>query len=227
MTRAALAVALLAACGGAGDREPSFRFTQPEPGGVTEVYRRGVQPFAVAWDTDATAADALDVVLRLDGTSPAGATYASPPFPLADGAGAWSLDDGRPGSFRLTAELRDRADGSTLATATHGGIVIAQGIELRDTELTFTAATTERDIWVQTSTASVMVLDLVAIPDTAPTTRVSLGRASVASDLAPVGRVFAWDTALPAGTYTIAGDISAAGDSIHYRDGSSRVTWTP
>jgi hypothetical protein len=229
IARAALTTSLVLAVGCGGDSlrdPPSFRFTQPEPGGVVEVYRNGVQPFEVAWETDADEWTAFhtQLILRLDGVSPVDAThsrYAS----IGAGAASWSLS-GRPGTFRLSAELRDENDW-TLGTVEHSAIVIAQGIELRDAELTFTAATTERDIWVQTSTASVMVVDLVAMWDGAPTVRHPLGRATVASDLAPVGRVFAWDETLPAGGYTIAGDISAAGDTLRYSDGYARVTWTP
>jgi hypothetical protein len=220
-----LALVALAACGdrGGATEIPSFRFTQPE--GVGELYPDGVARFDVAWETDAAADRDLQIAMHLDGTNPAGASYDGPTAALVDGHARWGVGNGPSGTFRLVAEILDGDD--TLATVAHPGVIIVQGAKLRDAELTLPDGNGERDLWVTVSTASVLVLDLVASPDAVPGTRTSLGRISVASDLAPIGRVFGWDAALPAGDYTVVAEVSANDDAVRYTDGMSRVHWTP
>jgi hypothetical protein len=220
----ALAV-VVAACDGGGDvvDVPAFRFTQPE--GIGEIYPDGVARFDVAWETDATADRGLEIELRLEGTNPVGATYAGPRAALVDGHALWGLGAGPSGTFQLVGDILDGDD--TLATFTSPAIIIVQGAKLRDAELTLPDANGERDLWVTVSTASVLVLELVAVPDANPTARTSLGRISVASDLAPIGRVFAWDAALAAGDYTVVAEVSANDDAVRYTDGMSVVHWNP
>jgi hypothetical protein len=55
----------------------------------------------------------------------------------------------------------------------------------------------------------------------------SLGMSVIASDLAPVGRVYTWNASLPAGTYALEAFVDSAQYSAGRIDDRSQVTWRP
>lgn len=217
----ALVIAMVALAGACDDQRLDFRFT--EPGALSEANRTslGVQ-LAIAWQADA--APGLEVAFRLEGVSPAGARRESERFLVDDGVAAWfrGLSADPIGLYKLHADLHDGAE--QLATF-DGGQVMLPGVAFRDAGLDFAGSSPDRDVWLTAASLEQMVVD-IRVYDVAGRLIDSLGQAVIASDLAPIGRVFAWDTSLPAGRYELEAFVAEDLGSGRV-DSRTQVTWRP
>jgi len=196
----AFVVAVLALAPGCDGGEPLRDFTITEPGLLGDAARTSMgTSLAVAWDADADAD--LDVVLRLEGVT-------------------WAIEPGRIGLYRLHADV---LDGDALQGSFAGGQVMLPGVEFRDATLDFAGSSSERDVWI--TVAGLTPLDVTIEVSSGSGVVGTLGQAIVATDLAPIGRVFAWDAQLPAGSYTLRARIEREG--VTFVDGATQVTWRP
>jgi hypothetical protein len=213
------------------DPDPSlqtFRFTAPGP--AIELVPVPGESLAIAWTAEHDGA--LDVDLELRPTNPPGDPIGLGLASIDDGAFTWPLpaDAPRAGLYQLVAGVRDGE--RLLDETTSPSIILVQGAEFRDTALTFTGAQTDRDIWIRATLASIIEVE-VFLADTSTSPRHVLARFSVASDLAPIGRVIVFNGTtldgdpIPAGTHHAFIEILARdGTATYLRDGLT-VTWTP
>ena len=226
MRRALLAIVAVAGCGGGAAEVETFQFTMP--GAALEIVPVPGEPVAIAWIAAGDPGVAVDLVLRP--RTPPGPDLALGTRALADGGLAWSVPDPAPraGLYQLRATLRDGA--TVLDEVAAPTVVLLQGAEFRDAALTFTGAGTERDLWITVTTASIVEVE-VFLAGPAGLRRV-LARATVASDLAPIGRVYPFTgqtvdgAAIPAGTHDAFLEVRPPAHAAYLRGGLT-VTWTP
>jgi hypothetical protein len=134
----------------------------------------------------------------------------------------------RHGTYRVRANAVAGA-APPLATAWAPAVVVLQGAHFRAERLTFTSADVERGVWIEATVARQISVELVASAGGADHV---LARTTIASDLAPIGRVFAWTGAdlagvpLGAATYAVALAVTTA-DGLRYRVGGLTVDWQP
>ena len=134
-----------------------------------------------------------------------------------------------PAVYQLVGHVRGATE---VATAIAPGLLVMQGASFRERELTFTADVAARDIWMTTVTATV-ARATVSLTPVAGGDALVISDATIASDLAPVGRVITFtgrtvdDAAIPAGDYQAAVEIAARGGTVTYRRGGLLVHWQP
>lgn len=239
-----LAVTLAAAaCALPEDAEPTPEVTDlrlVEPAAATELVPVPGNTVGFRWT--AATAHADDVILAIDVVSTAADQTALwlTGGPIAAGAAqytvvtppVWLLPEGPPppaGVYRLHATAWH--DGVALADAWAAGLLVVQGASFREHELTFTADPNARDIWMTTVTATV-ARAVVYLAERFDAPRLVISDATIASDLAPVGRVVTFtgrtldDVAIPAGTYQAFVEIEAMNHQ-RYIMGGLTVHWTP
>lgn len=224
-----LAIACSAVLAGCDDGAPaavrSFRFTAPGP--AVEVLPVPGEQLALAWQADVDGD--VRATLALRPVTPSGPALALGEAAVADGGATWTVPDPPPrgGLYQLAASLR--AGDDELAAITAPAIVIVQGVEFRDRALAFTGADPERDLWITAATASVLEVELY-LAERADGPRAVLARSTVASDLAPIGRVFRFTGTTVDGAPIPAGEhlafLEARGRATYVRGGLT-LTWTP
>lgn len=237
--RASLLVA--AGLGLAGCASPEVHaFALTAPAAPVELVPVAGDLLPMAWTYDADQADAIDVVIEAvpttagQGSTPlawapltaGAATFVVPP----DASGVLPLPPGIPlGVYQVRGHARDGAD--ELASALAPGLVIMQGAAFRAADLRFTGADLERDIWMTTVTATV-ARAVVSLQATGGA-RYPISDATIASDLAPVGRVITFtgrtidDQPIPAGDYAVEVEMHARGNTVTYRRGGLTLHWLP
>lgn len=227
MRRAALLVIAIAGCGADDEAAVrSFRFTAPS--GAAEIVPVPGRTVAVAWQAEVTGA--VQAAIELRPVAPTGAPIALGTVAAEAGAMTWTVPDPAPrgGIYQLAARLVDDGGGA-LDDVRSTAIVVMQGAEFRDATLAFSGADVDRDLWITVTTASVIDVELFLAADAAAPRQV-LARASVASDLAPIGRVFRWSGETVDGAAVPAGDhlafLEVRGDATYVR-GGLQVRWTP
>lgn len=233
MRTAVLGLVAIAAC--ADDHGPprvdGLRLTAPV--GVVELVPVPDEALAITWRADTDGADDVRLALTLEPDRPGDPIVPVADVALADGAATWSLPSPPPraGTFQLAARAYTGA--LELAATRSAAIVLVQGVEFRDRALAFTAADVERDVWITATLGRPIDVALVATPTGAAAPRYPLAHASIASDLAPIGRVFTWTgvdedgTAIPAGSYAVTVDVTPRDRPVGYTAGGLTVTWTP
>lgn len=224
-----IAVGMIAACG--DDRGPAlreFRFTRPGP--ALELVPVPDEPVVVAWEADGDGALAVDVTLVP--VNPPGRPRVVGTARLDEGGvtGAIGLTPPRAGIYQIAATIRDGATVIDERTAT--SIVLVQGAEFRDAAVTFTGGAGDRDLAVTATTASIIGIELYLAADVAAP-RWVIARGSIASDLAPIGRVYTFTgttiegAAIPAGTHGAFLEITTRDGAVRYQRGGLSLTWTP
>ena len=146
---------------------------------------------------------------------------------------AWTTRTSAPraGTFQLVATAR--AGTEVLAEARSTAIVIVQGVEFRDRELAFAGADVERDVWITATLGQPIDVELTATARGAAAPTYLLATTTIASDLAPIGRVFRWTgaardgAALPAGSYDVAVTVRPRIRAGSYQVGGLVVRWAP
>lgn len=224
--RLALAAVVVAtpACGEAA-RVDEVRVTAPAD--LVELVPVPGDELTLAWTV--RGAGPLTVAATLVPDRVGGPSIAVGRWDADVGGAIWRVPDPPPqhGTYRIRVEVA--ADGAILATAEAQAIVVMQGAHFRDSALTFSAADAERDLWIEATVGRPVTVELRA--DAGADAR-RLFRGTIASDLAPVGRVLRWPAvdldgaALPAATYAVWLDLTAA-DGERYRVDGLTVTWTP
>jgi hypothetical protein len=216
------ALSSLALVGACDANRLDFRIT--EPGLLSEAPRNslGVQ-LPLAWEADA--APGLEVAFRLEGVSPAGARRESERFLVADGQASWFRDLAPDpiGLYTLHADVYDGAE--RLDTFDGGQQVMLPGVIFREAGHDFAGSTQDKDVWLIAASLAQMTVS-IRVYDVADRQVASLGDTVIASDLAPIGRVFAWDTALPAGRYDLEAFVHEPFGSGRV-DSRSQVIWRP
>lgn len=206
----------------------SFRFTAP--GAAIEIVPVPTEALRVTWTADSDGAIAVE--LALVPTRPAGPAIPLGTAAIADGGLTWAVPAAAPraGLYQLTATLR--AEAVELAAVTASTIVILQGVEFRDPVLAFRGTDLDRDLWITATTASILDVEVyLATAATAP--RQVLARASIASDLAPIGRVFTFTGQTVDGVAIAAGDhlgfieARARDGAVTYRRDGLALRWEP
>ncbi len=228
--RAALGLGLLAAC---ADPAPAIRDLRvTAPSGAVELVPVPGEALAIAWTADVDGEVALAFTLAPDRAGDPVVAVAT--IDAAAGATTWALPSPAPraGTYRLRAEAT--AGGRALATASASAIVVMQGVEFDAAALTFTGADLDRDVDVTATVGRPIGVELAATPVGATAPRFLLVTASIASDLAPIGRSFRWTgvaqdgAALPAGAYDVTLRVAPqARPGARYDVGGLVVTWTP
>jgi hypothetical protein len=150
------------------------------------------------------------------------------------GSGVLPLPDRPPADvYRLRAAVSrgdGDGDGAVLATGEAPGLLIVQGARFREPELTFTADVASRDIWMTTVTATTIRAQLV-LRGAGDDLVISDG--TIASDLAPVGRVVTFtgrtvdDRPVPAGDYQAVLVMHARADTVTYEQAGLVIHWQP
>lgn len=229
--RGGLLVAIFAgACADPAPAIHDLRLTAPA--GAVELVPVPGEALAIAWTAAVDGEVALALTLVPD--RPGDPAVAVATVAAAAGATTWTLPTPAPraGTYRLRAEAT--AGARALATTTASAIVVMQGVEFDAAALTFTGADLDRDVDVTATVGRPIDVELTATPVGAATPRYLLLAASIASDLAPIGRSFRWTgaaqdgTALPAGAYDVAIRVAPqARPGTHYDVGGLVVTWTP
>lgn len=236
-------VALVAACDPVSTPGPTvraFRFTAPAT--PVELVPIAGDWVDCAWTYDVDYADQLSVTVQAVPTAGEGGSAWLASVPLASGSAlyvvpattAWvpPLNVIPAGVYQLVATVYDDGASAVLAEATAPGLLVVQGVRFRDAELTFTADVARRDIWMTTVTATV-ALATVSLTPAAGGTRQVISQATIASDLAPVGRVITFtghtldDVAIPAGDYPAVVEIRARGGTVTYERGGLTIHWQP
>ena len=242
------ALAALAALGPLGgcalpdDPAPTLddlRFT--EPADAVELVPVPGNTLRFAWSNDE--ADAADLQISIGAVPTAGdpVSYWLAQGAYPDGAASyqvvapplWVIPVAAPppaGVYRLHATAW--YGGDVVADAWATGLLVVQGASFRERELTFTADESDRDIWLTTVTATV-ARAVVFLADTPDGPRQVLSDATIASDLAPVGRVITFtgrtidDVAIPAGTYQAFIEVRAHDGAQRYVMGGLTIHWQP
>lgn len=210
---AAIAVLALTACAPEVDS-----FAVVEPAASVELVPAPGETVSVAWTYEADADDARELLVAVEAV-PAGAdagpwlgsaplfdrrlAFVVPPGPGGAGATFIGPSPQTPpaGVYQLVATVEDEHE--ALAADTAAGLLVVRGAWLRDDSLSFRGSDPDRDIWMTTVTASVARVTLTLWG--AETWTVDEG--TIASDLAPVGRVVTFTgldvdgAPIPAGTY--------------------------
>ena len=233
MRAAVFGLIAMTACGedSGAPRVDELRLTAPV--GVVELVPVPGEALAVTWRADTEGADDVRLALALEPGRVGDPVVPMLDAALVDGAATWTLPSPspRPGTFQLTA--RAYVDDVELATTRSAAIVLVQGVEFRDRALAFTAADVERDVWITATLGLPIDIELVATPAGAATPRHVLARGRIASDLAPIGRVFVWTgtdldgVALPGGSYDVTVDVTPRDRPVGYTAAGLTVTWTP
>lgn len=219
----------LGACADPPATVTDLRLTAPV--GVAELVPMPGEALTVAWTATATGAATLRLALAPG--RPGDPEVALGDVDLALGALTWPLPAPAPraGTFQIVAVAHAGAD--VLAERRGSAIVIVQGVEFRDAELTFAAADVERDVWITATLGQPIDVELRATPRGAAAPSYLLATTHIASDLAPIGRVFRWtgaaldDAALPAGSYDVAVTVAPQGRAGTYQAGGLVVHWAP
>ncbi len=228
--RAALGLGLLAACADPAPAIRDLRLTAPT--GAVELVPVPAEGLAIAWTAEVDGDVALALTLVPDRVGDPVVAIAT--VDAAVGATTWTLPTPAPraGTYRLRAEAA--AGGRVLATTAASAIVVMQGVEFDAAALTFTGADLDRDVDVTATVGRPIDVELAATPVGATAPRYLLVAASIASDLAPIGRSFRWTgaaqdgAALPAGAYDVALRVAPqARPGTRYEVGGLVVTWTP
>jgi hypothetical protein len=210
-------LALAPACDGLRE----FTITHPDEL-LSQADRSLATVLLVTWEADAT--PGMDVVFRLEGVSPEGVRHESERFPVDDGNAYWIIGDPTAvGLYRLHADVYD---GSERLESFSDRQVILPGVEFRAPTHDFAGSSQDRDVWITSATIRPMLVG-IQVYDDAGRSVGSLGMSVIASDLAPVGRVYTWNASLPAGTYALEAFVDSAQYSAGRIDDRSQVTWRP
>ncbi|MBL8621615.1 MAG: hypothetical protein JNK64_09935 [Myxococcales bacterium] len=232
MRRALLFASLAAACADPAPTPAIRDLRVTAPSGAVELVPVPAEGLAVAWaaDVDGDVELALGLVPDRVGDP----TIALGTVPATVGRLTWALPTPAPraGTYRVHATAY--GDGRPLIDASASAIVVMQGVEFDATALAFTGADLDRDVDVTATVGRPIDVALAATPAGASAPRYLLVTASIASDLAPIGRSFRWTgvaqdgTALPAGAYDVTIDVAPqARPGTRYQVGGLVVTWTP
>jgi hypothetical protein len=211
-----LAMVGLAACADEGGGATIYDFHFTEPGPAVELLPVPGETMPIAWTVDSS--DPVGIRLSLDSVNPPGSGSVVYVGPADAGHATWTMPDPplRGGIYHLVAQLE--CCGASLGEFTATTIVVVQGVEFRDPVLSFTGADVDRDLWITATTASVIDVELyLAAAADAP--RLVLARTTVASDLAPIGRVFRFTG------QTVDGADVPAGDHLGFLEVRGRATY--
>ncbi|MBP8805489.1 MAG: hypothetical protein KBG48_06805 [Kofleriaceae bacterium] len=200
------------------------------PTAAVEVVPVAGYPLGATWSY---AGDPAEVALTLVPDRAGGATVPLGRTPATAGAATWTVTAPAPrhGTYRLRADAYLTGVAAAAATAWAPAIVLMQGASFRDSTLTFTGADPERDVWVEATVGRPIAIELVARRDGAGPPQI-LARGSIASDLAPIGRVYRWPTVdvdgapVEAGTYAVVLAVTSADGERYLVDGLE-VAWQP
>ena len=232
MRRALLFASLAAACADPAPTPAIRGLRVTAPSGAVELVPVPGEGLAVAWTAEVDGDVALTLGLVPDRVGDP--TIALGTVPATVGRLTWALPTPAPraGTYRVHATAY--GDGRPLVDASASAIVVMQGVEFDATALTFTGADLDRDVDVTATVGRPIDVELAATPVGATAPRYLLVTASIASDLAPIGRSFRWTgvaqdgTALPAGAYDVSiGVAPQARPGTRYQVGGLVVTWTP
>ena len=192
-----LAVAALATAACEPAPAPAVRaFRVTAPAAAVELVPTPADFVDVVWTYDADDAEHLAVTIQAVPT--VGETSASwlASALLANGSARYvvpavnvwvpPLNVVPAGVYQVLATVY--ADGDVLAESTAPGLLVLQGVEFRDRDLTFTSDVAQRDLWMTTVTATV-ARATVYLTSAVGGARQVISQATIASDLAPVGRV--------------------------------------
>jgi hypothetical protein len=227
---AALGLGLLGACADPAPAIRDLRLTAPS--GAVELVPVPAEGLAVAWTADVDGDVALTLGMVPDRVGDP--TIAMATVPATVGLLTWALPTPAPraGTYRVHATAY--GDGRPLVDASASAIVVMQGVEFDAAALTFTGADLDRDVDVTATVGRPIDVELAATPTGATAPRYLLVTASIASDLAPIGRSFRWTgvaqdgAALPAGAYDVTLRVAPqARPGTRYDVGGLVVTWTP
>lgn len=239
---AALACAALA-LGCTSTDEPAVvvrAFTLTAPDLAFELVPVAGELVDVGWTHDADHGERARVSIIAAPTGP-GAAGEIAWGALTDGAARYVVPPGGSGLLPVPPPIpagvyqlvgRVRADGVQLAESTAPGLLVMQGASFRERELTFTSDVTLRELWMTTVTAT-LARATVYLTTLAGDGRWVVSAATIASDLAPVGRVVTFtgrtidDVAIPAGDYRARVEMSARGGTVTYTQGDLVVHWQP
>ncbi|MEZ4404122.1 MAG: hypothetical protein R3B06_29135 [Kofleriaceae bacterium] len=225
-------LALVAGCAGPAPATiADLRVTAPT--GAAEVVPVADEALAIAWT--ATVTGAVDLTLALVPDQPSNPAVTLATVDAAAGQLRWLVPrpPPAPGTYRLTATATDAAGGAALATAAASAIVVVQGVVFRAAALTFTGADPERDVWLTVTNGQPIDVALELSPPGQAGPRVTVATATIASDLAPVGRVLRFDgttvdgAPLAGGSYDAHLVVTPPARPTGYQVDGLTIHWTP